>query len=68
MMNRGRMKGRRAKANEPGCAPKLTEVDVKAIREEYAAGGTSYAQLAEKYHLHRNYVANVVKRKVWKDV
>lgn len=68
MMSKGRMKGRRASSQEPGCAPKLTEADVKDIRDEYAKGGTSYAKLALKYHLHRNYVANVVKRKVWKDV
>lgn len=68
MMNKGRMKGRRATAQDPGCKPKLTEQDVKDIRAEYAVGGTSYGKLALKYHLHRNYIASIVTRKVWKDV
>ena len=68
MMQKARMKGRRANALEPSLPPKLTEQDVKDIRAEYATGTTSYAQLGKKYNVHRLYVANVVKRKVWKHV
>ncbi len=46
---------------------KLTEGEVRQIREKHAAGFT-YTQLAAEYHLHPYSVRGIVKRRSWKHV
>lgn len=46
----------------------LTEQDVRDIRTRYAAGGTSYRKLADKYGVDPTTIAAVVKRTSWKHV
>lgn len=47
---------------------KLTEGDVRKIRDEYASGGISYARLANDYELSVAHVFRIVNRKAWKHV
>lgn len=47
---------------------KLTEQDVRDIREAYAAGGTSLPKLAVKHNIGTSTVYRIVKRLVWKHV
>ena len=50
-----------------GCA-KLTENDVRAIRAEYAVGGTQQRALAGKYGISRTTVREIVNRHTWAHV
>jgi len=55
----------------PGSAhmnAKLTETVVRAIRDEYAAGGTSYSRLAKKYGVSLTAIAAVITRKYWQHI
>ena len=47
---------------------KVTVHDVRAIREEYANGGISQEQLAERYGISRPTVTLIINRKNWKNV
>lgn len=48
---------------------KLTEELVRAIRAEYAAGGITHSELAEKYGVaSRRTIERVVNRQTWKHV
>lgn len=61
----------RAKASVTGekCSQsKMTADIVRAMRDEYAAGGVTYKQLAEKYGMSTMPVCNAIRRKSWKDV
>lgn len=44
---------------------KLTEAQVRAIREEYKIPGTRYKHLAEKYAISEKQVGNIINRKLW---
>jgi len=44
---------------------KLTEEDVRKIREAYATGTTSHFKLAAEYDLHPATVGCIVTRKTW---
>lgn len=47
---------------------KLNDEIVRQIRADYAAGGTSYPKLADKYGIHHVHLARVVRRDVWAHV
>lgn len=47
---------------------KLTEEDVKEIRNLYIKDGISYSKLGEKYNVHKDTIANIIKMKTWKHV
>ena len=46
----------------------LTEEEVRAIREEYALGGTSHRKLGRKYGVDGRTVGFVLRRQTWKHV
>ncbi len=52
---------------EPHNTAKLREHQVRAIRAEHAAG-SSYAAISRHYHMHETTIADLVKRKTWKNV
>lgn len=47
---------------------KLTPEKVRAMREEYARGGTSYPKIAAKYGVTHNAAMMAIKRQTWKHV
>ena len=47
---------------------KLTETDVENIRAEYAAGGITYKELAERYGVSQTLISNIINRKQWKHI
>lgn len=47
---------------------KLTEDDVRNIRNSYAAGGINYSELAHKYSVTASTVSDVVRRKTWRHI
>ena len=47
---------------------KLTNEDVLAIRELYAAGEYTYKKLAERFNVDATCIACIVKRKTWKHI
>lgn len=48
---------------------KLTEDQVRAIRQQYAEGGTSYWKLTLAYDLESpNTIQKIIKRQTWRDV
>ena len=47
---------------------KLTQDQVDSIRDEYDAGGTSYAILANKYGSGRTTIANIINYRTWKEI
>lgn len=47
---------------------KLTPEKVRAMRVEYAAGGTSFPKLAKKYGVTHNAAEQAIKRQTWKHV
>lgn len=47
---------------------KLTDDLVRGIREEYAAGGTSYTKLAKKHSVCFQLIGQVVTRKIWRHI
>lgn len=47
---------------------KLTEVDVRAIRAEYAAGGVTQAALATKYGIVASAIGSIIRRVRWAHV
>ncbi len=55
----------RTRGERSGSA-KLTDAIVRAIREEYAAGGVGFAQLAEKYGTTRANMQEIVHYRTWK--
>jgi hypothetical protein len=50
---------------EDSHAAKLTSVEVRAIRERYAAGGVTQSDLADEYGVHQTTVHYVIKRRTW---
>lgn len=47
---------------------KITEDDVKAIREQYAAGGSTYVTLSQEYGITPAAVGHIVSGRSWKHV
>ena len=72
--NTDNMRDRSAKGRKAGPAgikqhnSKLTEEQVKAIRERYAAGGVTMYQLAAEYGVGAGPICNIIHRKSWKHV
>lgn len=56
---------RTAKGEDTGSA-KLTDDQVKAMRNEYAVGGVSYSELAVRYGVAKPTVGNIVRGEKWK--
>lgn len=72
--NSDNMRDRSAKGRKAGPVgaahhnAKLTEDQVKAIRQRYAAGGVTMLQLAAEYGIGAGPVCNIIHRKSWKHV
>lgn len=47
---------------------KFTADEVRAIREKYALGGTSYWLLAAEYDRPRVMISRIIKREIWKHI
>lgn len=62
-------KGRRAdNSGEMNGIAKLTEPEVRMIREKYAAGGMSQRALAKEFGVSHRLVCLIVRREIWKNV
>jgi len=46
----------------------LTEDDVRAMREEYAAGGTTHSKLGMKYGVSSSVAGRIIRREMWAHV
>ena len=44
---------------------KLTWVEVREIREQYAKGGTTYRTLAEVYNVHTSHIGRIINNTLW---
>lgn len=55
---------RQARGSRQGLS-KLTEADVRAIRTEYAASGTTRAELARRYDVHPRTIGRVLTGFTW---
>lgn len=53
---------------EKGRHTKLTAEIVKKIREDKEKNKLSYTKLAEKYHISKSTVADIINKRTWKDV
>ena len=53
---------------QTGRHTKLTAEIVKQIRQEREQTNLSYDKLAEKYGISKGTVADIIKRRTWKDV
>jgi hypothetical protein len=47
---------------------KLSEAEVREIRELYASGQWSHRRLAGRFAVSRNHIGQIVRRRVWKEV
>ena len=47
---------------------RLTETDVREIRERYQHGGISYRQLGTVYDVHFAHIGKIVRREVWSHI
>jgi len=50
---------------ENGPKAKLTEAQVREIRERYALGGITYRSLAAEFSVHETSISQIVRRKTW---
>jgi hypothetical protein len=66
--NPSRLYPERLKRGEDNVNSKLTEERVRSIRIEYASGTTTQDELARKYHVARNAIWMILKRKTWAHV
>lgn len=46
--------------------PKLTEDQVRSIRDEYAAGGVTQQALADRYRVRQTLISRIVLRQIWR--
>jgi len=67
MMKKGRNRFVVHKGEDNGSS-KLTEDQVRTLREEYSVGGANQAQLAKKYKVSQGLVSMVLTRRYWKHV
>ena len=62
----------RGRANRPfgsnTASARLTEDDVLAIRAEYAAGGITQANLADKYGVAASHLSHIITGRKWKHI
>lgn len=58
----------RTRHGESHGAAKLTAAQVRAIRDEYAAGSTSIVRLATGYGVTEGTIAHIVHRRKWKHI
>jgi len=47
---------------------KLTEQDVRAIRQEYAHGDITTRQLAKRYGVHQSNICHIIHRRKWRHI
>ena len=66
-LNMKRFPERRAKGERQGSA-KLTESDVRAIRELYAMGNHSQRQLARQFHVGKTCIGEIVRHENWRHI
>jgi len=74
--NLDNMRDRDSKGRSSGYQPrgenhslsKLTDKQIIEMRNEYAAGKTSFRLLASKYNMSRINIINIIKRKSWKHI
>jgi hypothetical protein len=64
---RGRASTKRARGSKASKA-KLTEADVIAIRQRYAAGGITQTMLAGEYGIDTSSISDIVRRESWRHV
>ena len=57
-----------APCGEAHCRAKLTEADVRKIREMYAQGGYTHKMLANLFCVATPQITNIINRKAWKHV
>jgi hypothetical protein len=62
---REQQRAEQRKARAPHHNAKLTPEDVVAIREEYAAGGVLYWELAVEYGVNESNIGRIVRRERW---
>jgi hypothetical protein len=60
-----RLHPERLKRGEENGQSKLTTEQVRSIRVEYATGAMTQDELAQKYHVVRNAIWMIVRRKTW---
>lgn len=60
-------KDRQAKGSKNGNA-KLSAPKVKMIRKLHRTGRYTYAQLADRYRMHRTTISDIANRKIWNHV
>ena len=65
MQNKGR---NRQPRGEQSSRSKLTDAQVRAIRERYAAGGVSLREVARDYGVHLSLISLIVRREIWRHV
>lgn len=65
MMRKGRQSMGQRHRGERHPFAKLTDEQVRAMRREYAAGGTSHGKLSSKYGVSERAVLNILHRKTW---
>ena len=65
MMNKGR--GVQPKGEQNGCS-KLTDEQVKEIREKYSQGGPTQQKLGEEYGVHFTVISSIILRKIWSHI
>src|SRR3990172_29465 len=58
----------RVRHGENHASAKLTEADVIAIREAYAANQTTYRALAQQYNVSHGTISGIIGRRTWKRV
>jgi len=67
MVSKGRARGGSGRGEQHHRA-KLTAEQVRAMRADYARGGTSLNQLAAHYGVSKKSVLNIIHRRVWAHV
>lgn len=65
---KNRLPGNRKQRGEQSVFAKLTEQQVKQIRQEYQYGVISYRILAEKYKVGKTTIRHIVKRETWNHI
>jgi hypothetical protein len=45
---------------------KMTEEQIREIRQQYAAGGVSHLALAVKFDLNTHTIFDIIKRRTWR--
>lgn len=67
MAVKGRWRNGNLRGSELAVA-KLTELDILAIRKDYAEGGATQVELAEAYSVHQGTISSIILHKSWRHV